>query len=174
MINHFRTLLVNIAVDRDSLVPVKGEEYIDPSFSPVPLTGKLKEAQNTLVPLAASRADKNFYAYALMRFVHAPDFEIYTTTFDRRLVYDIDQSIYMSTDTTRTLYPQFSTVQLYTSLSAVLFKPGASVFDSAQAYKSDMDVFKEVWHGNTPCKDKVTAGILATVYAIEEVRTSGN
>lgn len=172
MINHFRTLLLNTAPARVRLEPAKGDEYVDPNYVPMVLDGKLKRAHEALMP-SVSRADRNFYAYALLRLAHAPDYEKYVMTFDSRIVYDVSASLYISADTARSRYPAFSLDALYVNLSSALMSPGPSVFAGLPERQADMDVFKDLWYGSAPCKDKVTAGLMATVYAMEGVRIHG-
>lgn len=169
MINHFRTLLLNTAPGRARLEPAKGDEYIDPNYVPLVLDTKLKLAYEALMP-AISRADRNFYAYALLRLAHAPDYEKYVKTFDARIVYDTSTSLYISADTARSRYPAFSLDALYVNLNSALMSPGPSIFSRLPEHQADMDVFKDLWYGSASCKDKVTAGLMITVYALEGVR----
>jgi hypothetical protein len=174
MVNHFRTLLLNIVPPAGLQAGTFGEEYIEPGFAPLQLYGRLLQAHEALVPARAPRASQNFYAYALLRLAGAPDFSKYVTTFDSRLAYDLDTDKYLSADQPRSAWPQFSIMALYTGLSGAMMSPGGTgLFDMAPAWSADMAVFRDVWYGNFPYREKVTAGMMATVYAMEGARTNG-
>lgn len=172
MINHFRTLLLNMSPDNTGSSAL-GEEYVDPSFTPMILTGKLRTAHAVLVPNGASRTARNFYCYAWLCLAHAPDFEKYVTTFDPRITYSMDSGVYLSADTARSTYPGFQINTMYSGLASALFSPGTSLFDMAPDYKDDMALFKDIWYGGPSQKDKVTAGLMAVIYVMEGARIHG-
>ena len=170
MINHARTLLLNTRALPAGAVQDPGETYIDPAFSPVAYVGKLKAMQSLLVPPAPSRAVRNFYVYAMLRLVHAPDYDKYTRTFDARLTYSDDFSPYVGEEFAAAVWPSLNLDTLYTAMSSNIYGGGVSLFDMCPAQASDLAQFKDIWHGALSFKDRISAGILATYYAMEAQR----
>lgn len=98
MINHARTLLLNVPGDnRPGLTPVIGgepetsvfflEEYIPNDFRPVALTKELKAFYDAIYGKTSDNAFKNFRAWQFMTLLHSTEFSTYVTDLDKRVTY---------------------------------------------------------------------------------------
>jgi hypothetical protein len=172
MINHIRTLLLNMP----PLPPVtpadSGEAMVDPGFGPVRMYGPIAELHRSLTVAGSTRDLANYRVNGLMALLHSPDFEPYLLRFDSRITYRISDFTYASEATPASGYPPFNLARLYTSFAASLSKTGYSLFDFPE-YSADMGVFKDVWFGNLALKDRFIAGTLALAYSMERARRYG-
>ena len=94
MINHTRTLLFNRArYDKQDHSAV-GEVFIDPTYAPVALPRQLRHIHELLLPVGASRYQRNYLMLCYQSLLHIPDLEPYTLKFDPRVTYDVDDRMY--------------------------------------------------------------------------------
>jgi len=88
MINHFRTLLLNL--------PRAGEdeEFISAKFAPVVLTIPLTPIFQILFPPAASRQHKVMLVQTYLNLIQSTDFRAQVLNYDPRITYDLADSQY--------------------------------------------------------------------------------
>jgi len=84
MINHCRTLLLNKARAEND----PSGEFIPKEFSPVALTGALKDVYSVLFEGEASRDVNNRRVRYYMSLLHVPEFRKYLKWYDERLTYE--------------------------------------------------------------------------------------
>ncbi len=84
MINHARTLLVNLVPDD---VFLHGEEYISDCYTPRLLTPLLSEMYKIIFDRAESRCEINSRARQLMPILHSAELEPYVYALDSRVTY---------------------------------------------------------------------------------------
>jgi hypothetical protein len=89
MINHVRTLLMNIDYASGMRPTYAGDEYIDPSFNPVQLPGYLQDVRDRLFGVAPDRLLLNYKVWQLLSLLDASDLSSYVTYFDNRITYDL-------------------------------------------------------------------------------------
>ncbi len=87
MLNHFRTLLLNLP-GREIDPSVPGEELLPLDYSPVTLPGGLLEVRQVLFGNGADAAMLNYRAWQYLTLVHATELEEYVLLLDRRITYD--------------------------------------------------------------------------------------
>lgn len=86
MINHARTLLLNVASD-NSAPAGTGEEYIPPTFVPVVLPSYIVTPRRILFGASPDRYFLNFRGRELMHNLHQTELQEYVTALDPRLTY---------------------------------------------------------------------------------------
>lgn len=86
MINHARTLLLNINADRTQMQDI-GYEYIPPAFSPVSLDSTLSAIRRTLFGAAPDNYFLNMRARELMGYIHETELAQYVYDLDPRVTY---------------------------------------------------------------------------------------
>lgn len=87
MINHIRTLLLNIDGSRASDTAFPGEEFVPPDFKPVSLPQPLITVRNVLFGVNPDRAMMNYRLRQYMTLIHSTELEEFTTEFDKRVTY---------------------------------------------------------------------------------------
>lgn len=92
MINHARTLLLNVAGAGSSRDDI-GEEYIPPDFVPVRLPTYLQTPRKTLFGAAPDRYFLNFRARELMQLLHQTELAEFVYALDPRVTYWPDDSV---------------------------------------------------------------------------------
>lgn len=88
MLNHFRTLLLNLGYAGDA------EEHIPSEFQSLTLSGPLAELYALLFPATASRFFKRFLAQSYISLIHAAGLQDEITSFDPRISYSLDTGDY--------------------------------------------------------------------------------
>jgi hypothetical protein len=86
MINHARTLLLNVA-GSSSQSSDNGEEYIPPSFAPLRLPTYLQTPHNVLFGTAPDRYFLNFRARELLQLLHLTELAEFVYALDPRVTY---------------------------------------------------------------------------------------
>jgi len=86
MINHARTLLLNVASDNGAPADF-GEEYIPTSFVPVTLPSYIVTPRRILFGAAPDRYFLNFRGRELMHNLHQTELQEYVTALDPRVTY---------------------------------------------------------------------------------------
>lgn len=87
MVNHFRTLLMNV----DGSLPrleYAGEEIVDPAFRAVLLPASLRTIRAALFGTQPDRSFLNYRVAQLMAIVHATPLAEFVTALDPRITYD--------------------------------------------------------------------------------------
>lgn len=84
MINHARTLLMNVAGWRADEI---GEEYVPESFHPVPLTPALSLVRTTLFGTNPDRLFMNYRTLQVMSMLHASELAEHVLALDKRVTY---------------------------------------------------------------------------------------
>lgn len=117
MVNHARTLLANLAPGDPALW---GEEFIEPTFTPVALPGAVQVLRTVLFGTAPDRAFINYRVRQLLAVVHASDQAAFLTMHDPRLTYDLAE--------TQWLPPAWETPRVFqlTGAPAPLFFSGTA------------------------------------------------
>lgn len=87
MINHARTLLLNISPNTYN-ASMLGEEFI-PEFIPVALPDYLQIARDILFGAAPDKVFLNFRAYELLSLLHSTELEEFLLAFDQRITYSM-------------------------------------------------------------------------------------
>lgn len=170
MINHTRTLLLNRRQYPTPDLP-SGEEVIDPQFSPMALYGSIYQLHETLMPIALSRDEANFRAFCYMQLLHAPDWNQYAIRFDDRITYNIKDNYYMNEISAGRLNYQFDGNRIYNELLNVVTGPRLTkMFTPIPGYEDDLQVFRYGWFSGDNVYMKLTAGVLAVTYQLEQER----
>lgn len=86
MLNHYRTLLVNLPPDGEEVA----EEKIPAGFVPVRLPPAVQAVRRVLFGAAPDRAMLNYRARQLLRVVHATPLAEWVTRLDPRVAYTLD------------------------------------------------------------------------------------
>ena len=87
MINHLRTLLLNRPGAKRPALDFFLEEYVEPTFQPVALTGTLEALHELLLPARADDAFINYRLVQYLQLLHSTEFASYVTALDPRLTY---------------------------------------------------------------------------------------
>jgi hypothetical protein len=172
MINHIRTLLVNMAAV-PSEEAAAGEEFIPLDFQPLVLETSLAATHNAIVPNSTGRAQRNFLAFAYLRLLHAPDFLEFVTEFDPRFTYDLDSQIFLRRESSPAQVFAFDAAAIYSRLQARVnkFEAGrGGIFRPFADQGPNLTRLRQQWHSAENIVDKLSAGILATVYQMEGAR----
>jgi len=88
MLNHFRTLLLNLSYAGDPA------EHIPVGFSSRKLEDVFNNIHRTLFPTATSRLYKTFLAHSYLNVISAAGMSVDLLTFDKRISYSLDYSDY--------------------------------------------------------------------------------
>ena len=92
MINHARTMLLNIDGAKAQPASFFGEEFVEPAFSAIELPQYLLNIRTALFGGAPDRAGINLRLWQFMRLIHANQFESYVLALDPRVTYLSDKS----------------------------------------------------------------------------------
>lgn len=89
MINHARTLLLNISPDRADYLDanLEGYEYIPDEFSPVRLPDRINTLRRVLFGNNPDALYAGLRVQELMTYIHQSEFADYATAFDSRVTY---------------------------------------------------------------------------------------
>lgn len=87
MINHLRTLLLNIDGGATVTAGYPGEEFVEPTYRPVTLPSTLALVRQVLFGLVPDRAMLNYRLRQLMAFIHATELAEYALAPDPRVTY---------------------------------------------------------------------------------------
>lgn len=88
MINHARTLLMNVDGSPSGFAGEVGEEYIPPLYRKLKLTGPLQSVYRVLYGSNPDRVFLNYRTRQLMSLIHNTDLADYVTAMDPRITYD--------------------------------------------------------------------------------------
>lgn len=116
MINHLRTVLLNLSATENSQ-DAPGWEYISPQFQPVGLRPPLWPVWRAIFGSTPDATGLNFRFRQLLPILHSPDLEPYTLRPDRRLTYARVDDVFFS------LPPGLSVVAIPGTLSVDLTCP---------------------------------------------------
>lgn len=170
MINHARTLLLNRRPYHTDLLP-PGEEVIESGFSPTDLRGAIFQIHELLMPQLLSRDEANFRAACYMQLLHAPDFNQYAIKFDDRITYDTASRYYMHEISAGRLDYVFDGTRIYdTMVNAIIGPRLTRMFTPIAGYEHDLEVFRYGWFSGDNEYMKLTAGVLAITYQLEQER----
>ena len=97
MINHARTLLLNVSGSNRPTLGTYAEEYI-PSFSPVNVPTYLTMLNTTLFGVEPDYVFMNYRARELMAVLHSTEFRPYVTDLDDRITYDLQDNTFFDID----------------------------------------------------------------------------
>lgn len=92
MINHARTLLLN--VQGDGYGGHLGDEYLPPEFRPLTLSSSLQFVRRILFGTSPDRIMLNYRAQQLLALLHATELRDYLTALDSRITYDVASSAF--------------------------------------------------------------------------------
>ena len=85
MINHVRTLLLNVKSEIDP--NIVGEEYISPSFSPIVFDTQINKIYNVLFGGSPDRYMLNYRGQQIMSMLHSTELEQNVLDYDSRITY---------------------------------------------------------------------------------------
>ena len=125
---------------------------------------------------STGRAQRNFLGFIYMRLLHAPDFERFTLEFDRRFTYDLDDRTFIKTDTNTTPVFSFDINRTFDRAQSRINKlesGNRSIFKPFADQKSNLTQLRQLWNSSESNVDRLSAGILATVYQMEKIRRGG-
>jgi hypothetical protein len=89
VVNHFRTLLLNVSGAEVPLGAYPGDEYVDPAFGNVALPTYLTTVRQFLFGASPDRYMLNYRVRQYLSLVHATPLAEYVTALDPRLTYDL-------------------------------------------------------------------------------------
>lgn len=123
MVNHFRTLLLNMPRDgRDGTTP--GEQFIPADFVPRACTGRLQQARTAIFGPRPDRLTGNYRTYQCLQLVHASVLQNLLWFYDARTTYS------MPDNSLRTL-PEIMPILRETGSPSRIFVAGDPPFDSS-------------------------------------------
>lgn len=93
MINHARTLLMNVNGAARPAATFFLEEYIPPDFVALELPAYMQDLHGLLFGREPDNAFRNFRAWQFMRVLHSTEFAQYVTDLDARFTYLNDRSV---------------------------------------------------------------------------------
>lgn len=93
MINHARTLLMNVNGASRPAATFFLEEYIPSNFEAYELTSSLQDVYNVLFGSDADNVFRNYRAWQYMHVLHSTEFVQYVTDLDPRVTYLNDRSV---------------------------------------------------------------------------------
>lgn len=88
MLNHSRTLLLNVDGSPSGYTAGPGEEFIPPEFKAFRLTGALREIHAILFGADPDRTARNYLVRQYLGLLHATELSEYVLAFDQRITYD--------------------------------------------------------------------------------------
>ncbi len=95
MINHARTLLLNMSGSASASNSYPGEEYVDPAFKQVTLPPHITSIRSALFSTSPDRAMINYRLRQFMGILHTRDYVDFITDLDPRITYDVfDTSLF--------------------------------------------------------------------------------
>lgn len=87
MINHARTLLLNIAGNAKQVITYPGEEFVPSDFTPITLTASLQMLYSVLFSVNPDRAMLNYRLRQFLTLLHTTELEQYVLDLDPRITY---------------------------------------------------------------------------------------
>jgi hypothetical protein len=88
MVNHARTLLLNLAPAPTGYSSAPGEEFIEPDFRPLQLPGYLQHIRNVLFGSDPDRLMLNYRGRQLLGLLHTTELVEFVLELDSRITYD--------------------------------------------------------------------------------------
>jgi hypothetical protein len=125
VINHARTLLLNVASDS---IPRLGDELIPPDFQPVDLPWSIAELRRTLFGEVPDRLMLNYRSRQLLSLIHACELEEFVYALDPRVTYDLTQSPFADDGLYR---PAYVSQEIPGGVTAPLFFVGTTAAPDA-------------------------------------------
>lgn len=160
MVNHFRTLLLNLP---PTPTPGPGEEYVPSTFQPVTLPQPLQDVRSLLITSSTVRSDLNAQVARILAYLHTSPLRAFATYFDNRITYDPTLPADAVTGLLAPPPTSFIDAAYKQVDERVVFRPGKSEAEQLWFY---------TWSGLYPDALRATALALALVARIEEVRTN--
>ena len=87
MINHLRSLLLNVNGSNSPGTSFPGEQYVPPEFISRPVTSELQQVRDLLFGVGPDRAILNYRLQELLTCIHTSPFADYVTAIDPRITY---------------------------------------------------------------------------------------
>ena len=126
MVNHFRTLLLNLAAGDVS------EEFIPAAFKPIVLPTGLSRMYNVLFPPVSSREHKLFLATMYLQLIESTDFREHVLLYDPRITYDLTSNRYFKINRISTPVVSDSNFPIFITGSVLYDKAKSSSQDQIQ------------------------------------------
>jgi hypothetical protein len=169
MINHIRTLLLNRAALPAATVAGDLEEFIEPGFRAVALTGQLSRMHVAIMPTALDRLTANAYVFSYMQLMHQPDFRPQLLALDPRITYDLESRTLFNLRRTTELpaVPDYVTA-LERLRNASLGGLGSPLLNSGDWEGKDAVVY--AWFNRGDSLRQLTAGLYLMVRCMEAAR----
>ena len=92
MINHARTLLMNVSGPSRLYSHYYGEEFIPDDYSPVTFPGSLQAVRRIMFGSNPDRAMLNYRSRQFMALLHATELKQFVTDLDPRITYELDNA----------------------------------------------------------------------------------
>lgn len=89
MINHARTLLLNVDGSPSGFTSELGEEFIPPAFRAITLPGYLQQIRDILFGTSPDKFMLNYRARQYLGLLHATELQEFVGEFDNRITYDV-------------------------------------------------------------------------------------
>ena len=171
MVNHIRTLLLNVTAD---VAP--DDVYISPAFRPIIVPGELVRlydvvlSPNTRPEVRAQRVN------TFMRLLHVADHEPFTLLPDERLTYDpTDQELFFDTTLDSSTTIDFEKLlNLVRSAVNELDAENKSLFRPITKYPEFPDLMtslRNIWNNDLAGIGRLTAAILGLAYRFDDLNS---
>jgi hypothetical protein len=169
MINHIRTLLLNLPRDTWSMTPDQYEEYIDPDYSPVAAKFVITDV---VMPTGLSRHEKLIRAFSILNLLHRPDYDKYLHMFDPRISYSLDDRRVINALADGDERHRLDSAVFYSYLHSVIYSGTnmSLLFDCLDFHPDSFAELKKLWMGGETAADRSAAAVLALTYWMERAR----
>ena len=170
MINHLRTLLVNMHYDPAAAISDPYEQYIDPGYAPQTSAHIIG---NLVMPPGLPRHSRNIRVLSLLNMLQRPDMMKYVLKFDARLSYSLDDRNLINALVDGDERIRVDAAAFYAQLSSVINTGTnlSALFDCSDFHPDDFKSFRQMWMTGATPVDRVSAAMLAMVYRMERERT---
>lgn len=159
MINHARTLLLNLSADNDNYE----EEYIDPNFKPIKLSKFLSNVYRIIFSDSDIRKLKLYRTAQVMTFLHCESLKKYILDLDTRITY-LTNSNKFYYDEPKNLIPWN---QLLDKLLPLAEKYPDELLTNYKNFDLDFSPFIEINKGYI---SKLGGILLGYIYKVEDLR----
>jgi hypothetical protein len=169
MVNHMRTVLLNVTAD---MAP--DDVYISPTFRPIIVPRYLQRIYNVILSPQMPAAPRAARINTFMRLLHVADYEPFTLLPDRRLTYDpTDQSAFFDSVADPSATIDFERLfNLVRSEATTLDSTNEGLFRPVSNYPPTlMENLRDLWNNDLAAIGRLTAGILALGYQFDDLNS---
>jgi len=174
MINHARTILLNIEAIPDQPELAPGEEFIPSDFATIDIPAELLSIHTVIIPETATRNERNYLGFAYMQLAHTPEFEKYVLALDPRVTYNFEESIFLEVvfrdGPPVPLDFQVITDKMLAEIVKLNSRGGGGLFAPIAGLETEMLELQQLWRSAPNNIDRLTASFIALIYRIDVVR----